>query len=142
MGLTGEDTEQGGGAQTAMAPALPGEHGEGRGGGGTGTREATLRIPSELWVPSSAWPAPQLGLGTERKEEFSPSLGSRARSVRLAGSRPPFRIHTSGIALQGPERSGWCCCLAKGTGEGLAASGRGLCLRSPRPTNSGICALV
>lgn len=53
MGLTGEDTEQGGGAQAAMAPALPGEHGEGRGvGGGTGTRKATLRIPSELWVPS------------------------------------------------------------------------------------------
>lgn len=54
-------------------------------------------FPSELWVPSSAWPAPQLGLGTERKEEDSPSLGG---SVRLAGSRPPFRIHTVGLLFR------------------------------------------
>lgn len=109
-------------------------------GGGTGTRKATLSLGPLICLASTlSW---ALGL----RGEDSPSRGSKAWSVRTAGSRPPFRIHTRGVTLHGPERWAWCYCLPKETGENLAGSERGLpkhriCLRSPwtRGSSSDMC---
>lgn len=88
-----------------MASTLLREHGkewEVAVEGGTGTRKATLFLGPLICLASTlSW---ALGI----RGEDSPRRGSRARSVRIAGSRPSFRIYTREVALQGPERWVWC----------------------------------